>query len=1165
MACYYIVISSAHLSNGHFRNVKGVFRGPLGKNGNRNLDYAETQKTVVKAANFYCELCDKQYYKHQQYDNHINSYDHAHKQRLKDLKQREFARNVASKSWKDERKQERALRRLHHLAEQRREIRCAPGSGPMFKSTTVAVECSLRETGHGGNTDRTRPAAPLDTAAQDDIPSARMPAKSRQAPSCHTSRAKNQAYREKIAFSFSIRKRACFKLESSAAVFSESSEDRPAGLFCGQRLREAPAKASLPSLNSPTSSPTPTSLPSPTSPISLPSPTSLPSSVYRENVCSSDSQPEKPTHDRLSAQSQGSPESLSAQGQGSPESLSAQGQGSPENLSAQGQGSPESLSAQGQGSPENLSAQGQGSPESLSAQGSPDGMVSSDISVAVTDLRALLIYSEDVLVPCISKLPSFPFHLKSTSLLLDMEESLERLKRGALGTADQVGSICPEMLRSSTDGDGDLAGGTDVPSGVDSAQSVGKGESLAVNVRREFRKPSHAFCSVLSKDGGTVLQWPVEMLAYTRTQPALSYSCNPLHFDFRAVRSPAGTGDHGGGVREAQLVPTTTDTGVEETLHPNKHRDHASHSQGELLRAPVWNIPDWENSQSHQDSDEQMEGHNGYITKSFLRVNRKRKCGEDWKEGTTSKRGVEKLGGRERRAHKRHKKRRRRRRRRRTDKNTARRDESNAGEPDTLLKQVECWEPVLLHFRGNTSLQNQYDSSSITPENQSETSTTNDDQHENSRTAENQHKNSRTPEDQHENSTSPEDQHENISRTPEDQPENISRTPEDQHKNSSRTPEDQHESSRTPEDQLESSCDAWSWRREADGCSRGEAELGAAVGGCEGNLHHPSQEQPLVTGCGYNDCAGLDTEISCTTDTWHYSQISHQRCSTKRQRGSQSMEEEECVLHQERCSNCSSGRPGKSANRNCIQGSVRGCCELKSRGKRLRLCQDSEKELDPEERSGNLLVNRGSVLPEQEVGETPVCEHRNKRLKGPEEVTRQNSSHAGASRERSLLLDAQRLNSQSECACQEGRRSPESSETANAGRYFPPANPATGHPPSSPEKRRLVLHPQAFPRISPSGPPPLRYPTCPPTPISPASITIHHRVLEPPPLLLPHSLPLTRLPLGTDMCPCLFFSPASLQPFSVSFHPLPLPMPCPLPRPVMISALQPVVPLQPLL
>ncbi|XP_069050888.1 zinc finger protein 804A isoform X3 [Lepisosteus oculatus] len=86
MACYYLVISSTHLSNGHFRSIKGVFRGPLCKTaGSESLDYAEKEKAIAKAledlkANFYCELCDKQYLKHQEFDNHINSYDHAHKQ-----------------------------------------------------------------------------------------------------------------------------------------------------------------------------------------------------------------------------------------------------------------------------------------------------------------------------------------------------------------------------------------------------------------------------------------------------------------------------------------------------------------------------------------------------------------------------------------------------------------------------------------------------------------------------------------------------------------------------------------------------------------------------------------------------------------------------------------------------------------------------------------------------------------------------------------------------------------------------------------------------------------------------------------------------------------------------------------------------------------------------
>ncbi|TMS15289.1 G patch domain-containing protein 8 [Larimichthys crocea] len=89
-------------------------------------DQMEKEKAIAKAledlrANFYCELCDKQYTKHQEFDNHINSYDHAHKQRLKELKQREFARNVSSRSRKGGKKQEKMLRRLHELAEQRKQ------------------------------------------------------------------------------------------------------------------------------------------------------------------------------------------------------------------------------------------------------------------------------------------------------------------------------------------------------------------------------------------------------------------------------------------------------------------------------------------------------------------------------------------------------------------------------------------------------------------------------------------------------------------------------------------------------------------------------------------------------------------------------------------------------------------------------------------------------------------------------------------------------------------------------------------------------------------------------------------------------------------------------------------------------------------------------------
>lgn len=50
MECYYIVISSTHLSNGHFRNIKGVFRGPLSKNGNKTLVIASLLSLLSKRA-----------------------------------------------------------------------------------------------------------------------------------------------------------------------------------------------------------------------------------------------------------------------------------------------------------------------------------------------------------------------------------------------------------------------------------------------------------------------------------------------------------------------------------------------------------------------------------------------------------------------------------------------------------------------------------------------------------------------------------------------------------------------------------------------------------------------------------------------------------------------------------------------------------------------------------------------------------------------------------------------------------------------------------------------------------------------------------------------------------------------------------------------------------
>ena len=48
---------------------------------------------------FYCQLCDKQYNNYKEYDNHINSYSHAHNQRLKQLKEYEIGRRFGGCGW----------------------------------------------------------------------------------------------------------------------------------------------------------------------------------------------------------------------------------------------------------------------------------------------------------------------------------------------------------------------------------------------------------------------------------------------------------------------------------------------------------------------------------------------------------------------------------------------------------------------------------------------------------------------------------------------------------------------------------------------------------------------------------------------------------------------------------------------------------------------------------------------------------------------------------------------------------------------------------------------------------------------------------------------------------------------------------------------------------
>ncbi|XP_051879725.1 zinc finger protein 804A [Pristis pectinata] len=475
MACYYIVISSTHLSNGHFRNIKGVFRGPLCKNGSKTLDYTEKEKAITKAledlkANFYCELCDKQYYKHQEFDNHINSYDHAHKQRLKELKQREFARNVASKSRKDEKKQEKALKRLHELAELRKQVGCAPGSGPMFKSTTVAVknppgknhQCAGLDT-EGADSKLSDPECGMagsttETSRGKNKLSASSAAEMWKAEHCNLGK---QIRGQKIGFSFSFPKKVPVKLESSAAVFCENSEE---GASKKNTIHKH--KINNKTFNTQTGSGPETVV-------------DLESSKHQQqnNSCSTaeTSFKEVPQDLVITDFDNGVAETNDS-------SCAPQ---------VQWKNKPKlplfvSVSSTDQDTP-------QIEEKTTENAESKDFILNED-------------KNEDMTVSS-----------QETNSLMEGETSTpsEELSQAVNGIEESLHSLredcCSENVVTETAG--------------------------MQNNPCLCRRPGAPFFPVLSKDDSTVLQWPSEMLHFTNTQPSITFCCNPLYFDFRSSKS----------------------------------------------------------------------------------------------------------------------------------------------------------------------------------------------------------------------------------------------------------------------------------------------------------------------------------------------------------------------------------------------------------------------------------------------------------------------------------------------------------------------------------------------------------------------------------------------------------------------------------------------------
>ncbi|XP_048165589.1 zinc finger protein 804A isoform X2 [Corvus hawaiiensis] len=481
MECYYIVISSAHLSNGHFRNIKGVFRGPLSKNGNKTLDYAEKKNTIAKAledlkANFYCELCDKQYYKHQEFDNHINSYDHAHKQRLKELKQREFARNVASKSWKDERKQEKALQRLHKLAELRKERTCAPGSGPMFKSTTVTVQDDCNDTPKSAAIDSTKSqnfSCTLMHDAQNCKDVASVVSSSpgdTGSPQSDTNKCGDQvqgAQGHRVGFSFAFPKKAAVKLESSAAVFYEFNDETSMEHGFSRRSRFVPETCNLQS----------------------PSAAEIVVCPEEKHNCF------HPLVEKCTDTAE-APESQESKGPSSEESGVLE------------------------------------SPAVTPAMSHSKHPVSLDTDSHSVDVSAADLGHQ-----------TLPLAADSAQVLpLDGSgHELQASRAPVQELVEDCSSLQDVAEENYNDGNSDpSANETEIKNlGADAVVPAPSEEGSGAPKSKPdmYKRPCQPFVPVLSKYGSNILQWPSEMLIYTSTDPSISYSCNPLYFDFKSSRA----------------------------------------------------------------------------------------------------------------------------------------------------------------------------------------------------------------------------------------------------------------------------------------------------------------------------------------------------------------------------------------------------------------------------------------------------------------------------------------------------------------------------------------------------------------------------------------------------------------------------------------------------
>nr|XP_005999417.2 PREDICTED: zinc finger protein 804B-like [Latimeria chalumnae] len=403
-------------------------------------------------------------------------------QRLKELKQREFARNVASKSWKDEKKQEKALRRLHQLAELRKQSECdihtylttvciysLSGSGPMFRTTTVAVQKQSKKEIFTYSEETGKGSPNIPTCDGDAPPSSTSEKKwfsENGDKFCSEKRSTrrfsdNSIISQRAGVSFCFSKKAQLRLESSASVFSDNNEEANEGLGHGacKGIQHAEGfKAHL---------------------------------FSGEDIITNVQESTKFTQDHV-----------------------------------------DSVTAS------NISVDIKITEEDTKKEVLETHLLSctpkSMFPVVIVTKSAEENFLEENLNDGENYQETSPSHLHQSDLLALQEDSLQETKPNSTVHPTEVsiqesdkskhsaGVNCnPGQLKTDKYLERTAEGNTVTEAVITKASDF------------EYKSKMSPFLNVLSKDGTTTLQWPSELLLFTKSEPCISYSCNPLYFDFK--------------------------------------------------------------------------------------------------------------------------------------------------------------------------------------------------------------------------------------------------------------------------------------------------------------------------------------------------------------------------------------------------------------------------------------------------------------------------------------------------------------------------------------------------------------------------------------------------------------------------------------------------------